>query len=188
MLAFDPDLYLEDLGYQGMIKEELKSEIFKTKEWLMLDRGTINQDEALGIWQQRNPNLKSEIAEVMEEWETMLTLKNDSLDILKDLAAKNYNLYVLSNFHKKAFNYVNSKYKFFDYFAGKVISAEIGMLKPEPEIYDYLLNKFNLDAEATLFIDDSKDNIKAALKKGIRVIHFKDAKCLEEELKLYIKE
>jgi len=69
-----------------------------------------------------------------------------------------------------------------------VISADVNLIKPEAEIYDHLLNKFNLKAEETLFIDDSKANIEAALKKGIRVIHFKDAESLDEELKLYLKE
>lgn len=188
MLDFKPEQYLEDLGYQDKVKEQLKSEIFKSKEWLMLDRGTISQKEAVDIWQQRNPDLKTEITNVMSEWEQILRLKKDSLEILKSLAAQNYNLYILSNFHKKAFDYVSDKYDFFDYFDGKVISADIEMVKPEPEIYDYLLNKFNLRAGATLFIDDSKENIAAAIEKGIRVIHFKDAESLKEELKLYLKE
>jgi len=188
LLDFDPERYLEALGYQGRVKEQLKSEIFKTDEWLMLDRGTISQEDAVEIWQQRNPDLRGEIADVMTEWEKILTLKKDSLEILKSLAAENYNLYILSNFHEKAFAYVSNKYNFFDYFDGKVISADIGMIKPDPEIYEHLLNKFNLEAETTLFIDDSKKNIAAAINKGIRVIHFKDAKSLKEELKLYLKE
>ncbi len=188
MLDFEPEKYLEDLGYQGKLKEQLKSEIFKTEEWLMLDRGTISQKEAVAIWQQRNPTLESEIAAVMAEWEKILTLKKDSLEILKSLAGKNYNLYILSNFHEKAFAYVSNKYDFFNYFDGKVISADIGMVKPDPEIYEHLLHKFNLEAGATLFIDDSKKNIAAALEKGIRVIHFKNAESLKEDLKLYLRE
>jgi len=188
LLDFDPERYLEALGYQGKVKEQLKSEIFKTDEWLMLDRGTISQEEAVEIWQQRNPDLRGEIADVMTDWEKILTLKKESLEILESLAAKNYNLYILSNFHEKAFTYVSKKYNFFDYFDGKVISADIGMIKPDPEIYEHLLNKFNLEAGTTLFIDDSKKNIAAAINKGIRVIHFKDAESLKEELKLYLKE
>lgn len=188
LLDFDPDSYLEELGYSGEIKAELMEKIFGSDEWLMLDRGTISQPEAVAEWQQRNPELKEEIADVMAEWEKILTLKIDTLQILKSLAEKNYNLYVLSNFHKKAFKYVEQKYNFFKYFKGRVISAEIEMIKPEAQIYDYLLNEFNLNPEETLFIDDSKKNIKAALEKKIRVIHFKDAESLGEELNLYLRE
>ena len=188
LLDFDPDSYLENLGYRGKMKDKLKTEIFAAEEWLQLDRGAITQPEAVEKWQQRNSDLKAEIADVMAEWETILTLKKDTAEILKSLAEKDFNLYILSNFHQKAFDYVSSKYDFFNYFDGRVISAVTGMIKPETEIYDHLLNKFNLKAEETLFIDDSKDNIKAALKKGIRVIHFEDADSLEKELKLYLRE
>ncbi|TDO94378.1 putative hydrolase of the HAD superfamily [Halanaerobium saccharolyticum] len=188
LLNFEPESYLNKLGYNGEIEAQLRAEIFETEEWLLLDRGTITQEQAVKKWQQRNPELKDEIAAVMAEWEKMLTLKEDSLEILKKLADRDFNLYILSNFHQKAFEYVSSKYEFFNYFDGQVISADIGMIKPELEIYEHLLDKFNLKAEETLFIDDSKANIKAALKKGIRVIHFKDAASLEEELKLYLRE
>lgn len=188
LLDFKPDIYLENLGYQNQLKEKLKSAVFKSEEWLLLDRGTIAQKEAVEKWKQRNPNLKKEIKNMISEWEKMLTIKQDSLEILKSLAAKNYNLYILSNFHQKAFTYVTDKYDFFNYFDGQVISAEVNMIKPEAEIYTHLLNKFNLKAEETLFIDDSKKNIKAALKQGMRVIHFKDAVSLKKELKLYLRE
>ncbi|PTV96166.1 putative hydrolase of the HAD superfamily [Halanaerobium saccharolyticum] len=188
LLDFDPESYLDELGYSDDLKSQLINEIFETEEWLQLDRGTISQKQAVEKWQQRNPELAEEIAEVMAEWEKILTLKKDSLEILKSTAEKNYNLYILSNFHQLAFDYISSKYDFFKYFDGRVISADVNLIKPEAEIYDHLLNKFNLKAEETLFIDDSKANIEAALKKGIRVIHFKDAESLDEELKLYLKE
>jgi putative hydrolase of the HAD superfamily len=188
LLDFDPENYLEELGYSGETKAKLMQEIFKTEEWLQLDRGTISQKKAVEKWQQRNPELAEAITEVMAEWEKILTLKNDSLEILKSTAEKDYNLYILSNFQKKAFDYVISEYDFFNYFDGRVISADIHLIKPEAEIYEHLLDKFNLKAEETLFIDDSKANIEAALKKGIRVIHFKDADSLSEELKLYLRE
>lgn len=188
LLDFDPESHLEKLDYRGDLKVKLKTEIFETEEWLQLDRGTISQAEAVKKWQQRNPDLKTEIADVMAEWEKILTLKKETAEILKSLAAEDYNLYILSNFHQKAFEYVSSEYDFFNYFDGRIISADVGMIKPEAEIYENLLNKFNLKAGETLFIDDSKENIKAALKKGIRVIHFTNAESLEEELKLYLRE
>ncbi len=188
LLDFDPDSYLEELGYTESLKSKLKSEIFETEEWLKLDRGNITQQQAVEKWQQRNPDLKNEISEVMAAWEKILTIKEDTEEILISLAAKNYNLYILSNFHQKAFEYVSSKYDFFNYFDGRVISADIGLIKPDSEIYDHLLDKFKLKAAETIFIDDSRENIKAALKKGLRVIHFTDAESLKEELKLYLRE
>lgn len=187
LLDFNPDIYLEKLGYSGKIKENLKSAIFETKEWLLLDRGSITEKEAIKKWKESNPSLKKEIEKIIFSWEKILKVKKDSLEILKKLADKDYNLYVLSNFHQKAFDYITEKYDFLNYFEGKIISAKVKMIKPEAEIYEHLLNKFDLKAAETLFIDDSKENIEAALKQGIRVIHFEDAVNLERELKLYLK-
>lgn len=187
LLDFNPDIYLEKLGYSGKIKENLKSAIFETKEWLLLDRGSITEKEAIKKWKESNPSLKKEIEKIIFGWEKILKVKKDSLEILKKLADKDYNLYVLSNFHQKAFDYITEKYDFLNYFEGKIISAKVKMIKPEAEIYEHLLNKFDLKAAETLFIDDSKENIEAALKQGIRVIHFEDAVNLERELKLYLK-
>lgn len=188
LLDFNPEKYLTDLNFNNKQRKKLINAIFQTEEWLKLDRGTITETEAVEIWQERNPELKTEITAVMENWSEMLTVKKKSLEILKELAEKDYNLYVLSNFHHKAYNYVSSKYSFFEYFTGQIISADIKMIKPEAEIFKFLLNKFNLKAGETLFIDDSKKNIEAALKQGIRVIHFTDAESLKKELKLYLRE
>lgn len=56
------------------------------------------------------------------------------------------------------------------------------MIKPDLKIYQHLLESFNLKAEETLFIDDSKENIEAALQAGIRGLQFKDAINLKEKL------
>lgn len=188
LLDFSPVSYLKDLGFNESQVSKLNSLVFKSKEWLMLDRGTISEKEAVEIWQQRSPDLKEEISLVMNGWKKILNLKTETLEILKSLFEKNYKLYVLSNFHQQAFEYVRQKYNFFKYFDALVISAEVNLIKPEPEIYDYILNKFNLNPAETIFIDDSKENIEAALKKGIRVIHFTDAESLKKELNFYFKE
>lgn len=180
LLEFDPDDYLKNLGYDGIKKDKLKKAIFKTKEWLQLDRGTISRADAVSIWQQKNPDLKEDIQKIMKDWEQMLTVKDESVEVLKKLAAQNYNLYILSNFHTEAFAYVRKKYKFFDYFNGRVISADVNLIKPEPEIYQHLLTKFNLKADETLFIDDSRANVEAAEAEGIKSIHFTGIEKLEQ--------
>lgn len=187
LLDFDPASYLESLGYKNQLKQDLKAAVFETEEWLLLDRGEIEEKEAIRSWKEKNPNLKSEITNIISDWEKMLKIKKDSLEILKNLAAKNYEMYILSNFPKKAFAYVTAKYDFFEYFKGQIISYQVKMIKPDAEIYQHLLQKFNLKPAETLFIDDSQKNIEAALKQGIRVIHFKNASTLKEELELYLK-
>jgi HAD superfamily hydrolase (TIGR01509 family) len=64
-----------------------------------------------------------------------------------------------------------------------VISGEVGSIKPEPLIFEILLEKIGRPAYECLFIDDSLANIQQAKKMGFATIHFLSPGQLEEELK-----
>ena len=91
--------------------------------------------------------------------------------LIHDLKAAGYKLYVLSNMSREFIDFLREQpvYRHFD---GEVVSCEEGMVKPQPEIYDLLLERFNLEPEQTLFIDDRKENVEAAALKGINTVHF----------------
>lgn len=182
LIKFDPERYLIDLGYNGEKAKRIIKAIFNSREWIELDRGTINEKEAADKMVGYDPDLAEEIRDVMIRWYDILSIKEDTLEILRMIDKNRFNLFVLSNFHKKAFSYINNKFVFLDYFDGIVISADINYIKPEPEIYDILLDRYNLKAEETLFIDDFVINLIAAEKAGIKTIHFRDSKDLKEKL------
>ena len=91
--------------------------------------------------------------------------------LIADLKAAGYKLYVLSNMSRKFIDFLRQQpvYRHFD---GEVISCEEGVAKPQPEIYELLLQRFDLNPAETLFIDDRKENVEAAAAKGIRTVHF----------------
>ena len=64
------------------------------------------------------------------------------------------------------------KQRVYENFDGDVVSCEVGIVKPMPEIYDLLLERFDLDPTETIFIDDRKENVDAAAAKGIATFHF----------------
>jgi 2-haloacid dehalogenase len=105
-----------------------------------------------------------------------------SVDILKRLKQSGYPLYGLSNWSAETFPYAREKYDFFDMFDDMVISAEVGFVKPEPEIYDRMLEKIGRPAVECLFIDDSLANIEQAKRMGFVTIHFRSPEQLENEL------
>lgn len=105
-----------------------------------------------------------------------------TVEILKQLKAKGYPLYGLSNWSAETFPYMQEKYNFFDLFEDMIISGEVGYVKPEPEIYHLILKKIRRPAEACLFIDDSLPNIQQAQKMGFKTIHFKSSELLADRL------
>ena len=96
-----------------------------------------------------------------------------TVKILYELKAKGYPLYGLSNWSQETFPLVRDEYPFFDEIDKIIISGEVNLIKPEPEIYHLLLSKIAYRAEECVFIDDSLVNVETARGLGIRAIHFK---------------
>ena len=102
--------------------------------------------------------------------------------LIADLKAAGYKLYVLSNMSKEFIEYLRRQ-EVYAAFDGEVISCEEGFVKPMPEIYDVLIDRFSLDASRTMFIDDRIENVQMGEQKGIAGFHFNrddyDKSCAE---------
>ena len=92
-------------------------------------------------------------------------------DLIHDLKQAGYKLYVLSNMSRDFIEYLRQQ-PVYEYFDGEVISCEEGVVKPMPQIYDILVERYGLDVSETMFIDDRIDNIEASEREGICGFHF----------------
>ena len=106
-----------------------------------------------------------------------------TVEIMKQLKKAGFSLYGLSNWSAETFPIAREKYDFFHLLDDYVISGEVGMIKPEPEIFELLLNKIGRPAKECLFIDDALVNIQQAQKMGFATVHFQSPEQLEEELR-----
>jgi len=116
-------------------------------------------------------------------WKEMLTPITQNIQILRELKANDYKIYFLSNYIKEAFDYVQNRYEFFTLADGKVISSEIKLVKPEKKIYQFLLEKYNLNPEQCVFIDDLESNLLQAHSLKIQTIHYLKDTDLRSELR-----
>ena len=92
-------------------------------------------------------------------------------ELIAELKAAGYRLFVLSNMSKDYIEFLREM-PVFQYFEGEIVSCEVGLIKPEREIYNLLLDRYNLVPEQTMFIDDRKPNVDAAAEVGINPFHF----------------
>ena len=92
-------------------------------------------------------------------------------ELIRDLKAEGYQLYVLSNMSKEFIAYLRSQ-AVYSHFDGEVVSCEEQIVKPMPEIYELLLERYGLEPEHTIFIDDRVENVRAAERFGINTYHF----------------
>ena len=94
-----------------------------------------------------------------------------TIELVNELKARGYKLYVLSNMSKEYIDYLRT-FPVFDNFDEQIVSCEVGIGKPDRRIYEYLLSHCELDPSETIFIDDRKDNVDAAEEVGITPFHF----------------
>lgn len=182
LLSFDPVKYIENKINDESKVSTVCEAIFKSEEWLMLDRGTITEREAIDRIVERNLELSELIELVMDNWYEILTPMEESFKILGELKEKGYKILFLSNFHMIAAEKVVARYEFNKHFHGGVFSYVENLLKPEKEIYLRLLEKYDLVPEETIFIDDTKVNVEAANSLGINGLVFENADKLREDL------
>lgn len=185
LIKFSPIEFLRERYKDEEIIEAIYETIFCSEEWPKLDRGIITEVEAENRFCLKNPKYDKYIREVMQSWYDMLVPIEGTVSIYNEIKDKGYKMYILSNYHRKAFEITYKNNEFLSKADGIVVSHELNMLKPEPEIYDYLLKKYSLKAEETLFIDDTLINIEGARKAGIDTIHFTDGNALRKSLERY---
>ncbi len=105
------------------------------------------------------------------------------VEILGWLSDAGYPLFALSNWPAEKFALVKPMYPFFDLFDDMVISGEVGMVKPDADIFLLTLERVGRKAESCLYIDDHLPNIQAADALGFQTIHFQSPQQLLEALK-----
>ena len=109
---------------------------------------------------------------------------NLSVDILKRIKKENkLNVFALTNWSAETFPTALKKFDFLNLFDGIIVSGEEKTRKPFEKIYQIALDRFQIEATKTIFIDDNLRNIRAAEKLNIKGIHFKDHEKLVIELK-----
>ena len=118
-----------------------------------------------------------------EQWEETITGSiPGTVELLHRLKAVGYELYGLSNWSAEKFAIVRHKYGLFELFDDIVVSGEVKLVKPDPAIFQYLLQKIDRIPQECLLIDDSPQNIEAAQKMGFVTHHFTSPARLELEL------
>ena len=186
LIKFEPMEYIQQ-NVPEEKREDFYNGIFGSTEWLMLDRGTLSYEDAKKIFKERVPGADKQIDRLFDaDLFEILQPIEENVRLLPELEEK-YNLYILSNFHQPAFEHIFKKYDFFRLFDGHTVSCYYYLLKPEKEIYETLIEKFNLIPEETVFIDDTKVNIDACEKEGIRGIHLPDYIELKQKLEEFLK-
>lgn len=152
-------------------------EVVRSHHWKEFDRGTLNKEDLINSVSHKFPL----IGHFLDRAEDFLKPIPESLDLFYQCQKAGYSLYILSNMPTFFREFLVRRYPFLSEFHGAIYSCDVGYIKPEAEIYTCLLNKFSLDPERCLFLDDLEENIQSAKTHGIQGIVFDGAEnCLQQ--------
>ena len=114
-------------------------------------------------------------------------LNKDMVDLVKRIKKKNdFRFLCISNINASHWNYLKKKkWNIWDLFDDFILSHEVHLTKPDPEIFQLAIEKAKCQPGEILFIDDGLNNIRAASELGINTIKFVDIEDLIERLKKY---
>jgi FMN phosphatase YigB (HAD superfamily) len=182
LISWKPDEYLRINGYGDPTRKLIMDEIVRSPEWLLLDNGDIDLNEAAGRIASRSPLKIPDILAVFDLRIRILFPLVRNTKLLPELKEKGYKLYYLSNFPDDIFDEIHNKYELFRYFDGGIISARVKLSKPDPDIFRLLLKMYSLRSEESLFIDDIAANSRSADSVGITGVHLQDPDLLRHIL------
>ncbi len=107
----------------------------------------------------------------------------ETVEILRALRdQRKHQLYALTNWSAETFPWAKQNFDFLGWFEGIVVSGEEKTLKPRPEFYQILLDRYRVNAGSAVFIDDNLKNVEGARGMGIDGIHFKSPEQLRKDL------
>ena len=154
-----------------------------TAEWNAQQDAGRPWAEAVDLLVAEHPEQRELIEAFHRRWPEMLAGEiPETVDVVAELRSTDVRLLALSNWSAEMFPIARERFDFLAWFEGIVLSGEVGVNKPDRQIFDHLLEQFDIEPERTLFIDDSAVNIDAARDLGLRVIQFTNAASLRLEL------
>ena len=166
LVRWDPQEILRRFSDDAQKREAFRL-VLSGQCWKVLDAGLIDYENALKFYAGELQQPVSEVERLMQTMRESLEPLPLGENLLRDLHRRGADLICISNMPLHANRYLRQRYDYWPLFRGIVISAEVQLTKPNPEIFRYALDKYHLNPAQTLFVDDRQVNIDAAAALGI---------------------
>ncbi len=184
LLDYNPKTYLDKLDIKESRRNKLNDVIFHDQRWKDCLNGFISNSELIEQLVRENLEYKKEIELILskDSLKYMLPPKQEVIEYYKSLKRKGYKIFLCSNITKDTYNYVKDNFEIIQIADGGVFSCFENISKPNSEIYYRLIEKYNLEIEKSILIDDTKRNVMSANDIGLRGILFNNIEDIKEFL------
>ncbi len=167
LIRFDGRYFIRRQGIAPEDEELIWNQVFRSLEWMQMDRGSKTEEEAAASILPRIPRRLHQAARcLITQWDEPLLPIPGMYELIQELKENGYGIYLLSNASRRQHEYW-PRVPASQFFDGTLISADVHLMKPQLEIYRLLCERFSLEAPECFFVDDSPANIEAGLCCGM---------------------
>lgn len=184
LFSYRPKEFVERYCPSPADAELVNRELFEAPEWAETDRGTLTDEEYLSLVLGRVPERLRKVTRwLFLNWHEMPQPFPETEELVRTLKRNGYGLYILSNMSSRFYRFYQ-RIPAIRCFDGIIVSSDVRQVKPEPEIYRTLFERFRLKPEECFFIDDRPENIAAGEELGMKGFCYRqDAEELKQALR-----
>lgn len=165
---------------------EVAAHVFQSfvphSDWAEFDRGTVSAPELAERIALRTGLSVAEVGAVIDAIPPHLEPVAGTVALMRRLKDAGHPLFYLSNMPAPYADHLERSNEFFSLFDGGVFSARVGLIKPDPAVFDLMCSRFGITPADSVFIDDHAGNIESAQACGWQAVHFQSASQCEAQL------
>jgi len=181
-----PEVRSRLAGELGLDPGALDERIWGGPDWELAEVGAISYEEYWGrVGASLGLSTPEEMAAFRQEYFSGDHMDQELLQLIRDLRAR-YKIGLLSNAPDKLGYWLHQSWDIGRFFDAVVYSAEVGIAKPDPRIYQLILEQLAVQPSEALFVDDDPRNVEAAAALGIQAIRFTSTEALTVDLRQHL--
>ena len=191
IVKFKRDNYLDCFEFDEKTKNILINDVVFSKDFSLVSTGKMNIEDSIESSKKRHPELTKEIDMIndINNFKIMMPPHEQTLSLIKQLKQQGFKLYIISDIDEHMIAYLNQEIDGFeDFFDGISYSCRVGMVKKHGDVFDYVLEKYKLNPQETLFVDDVERNLAQAKLRGIQTLQFVSETESVNEIKKLLKQ
>ena len=174
--------YLRGIAPEEEAYRAVEQAVFLSPDWEEHDKGLLTEEEEIRDFISNAPKYEKEIRQTYENLGECVWKLDYALPWVQDLKSRGFRVFALSNWPKHIYDQRKDKLDFLDLMDGYILSYQEHVIKPDPAAFRLLLERYRIEPEKAVFIDDTLKNIEAAERLGIHGIHFRSLEQAKEEL------
>lgn len=182
VLDWNVDRILGSLDLAPPKLDLLRAELFAHQDWYDLDHGIKTEATVTSEICKRSALTRVVVEDALLAAKKSLSTIPESILLMQEIKSYGLEMFCLSNMSRETYGHIKNQ-EFFELFSGIVISGIERCMKPQAEIFQLILQRYEIEPANALFIDDSLPNILKARELGLNSYHFKGSEACYAEIR-----